>query len=159
MELDVSVQMEFGEIYSEEIWNEQNFLFELPGKWDYSKLALDENDKLCGFWIASISSHPIVGVYTHRVAVKKEYRGCGIAKQMFLDLFSNAKQNGFNRMTLSVSILNDHAIAFYESLGFIKLSNNELMEFIEHKGLKASMINDYVQEKNGHKKFIYALSI
>lgn len=153
------MQKELREIYSEEVWNENNFLYELPGKWDYSRLALTLDNKLCGFWISSINSSPYVGIYTHRVAVKKEYRGYGIAKRMFLDILSNVKQSKFNRMTLSVSVLNDYAISFYKSIGFVKLSGYELIKFVKHKGLYVDIINDFIQEENGHKKFIYALSV
>ena len=159
VELDALVIEELGDIYSEERWSEKHFLFDLPGKWDYSRLALDEKKELCGFWIASANPHPLVEVYTHRVAVKKESRGNGIARRMFWDVSDNARQNGFKRMTLSVSVLNVHAIAFYEALGFKKLFGEELMEFVRHKGLKAKVVDDYLQEKTGHRKLIYALSI
>lgn len=153
------MQKELGEVYSEEIWNGNNFLYELPGKWDYSRLALTADDKICGFWIASVNSNSSVGVYTHRVAVKKEHRRYGIAKQMFLDIFNDVKQNKFKRMTLSVSVLNNHAISFYKSVGFFQLSGDELAEFVKYKGLIVDIMNDYIQEKNGHKKFVYALSV
>lgn len=159
VELDALVLEELGEVYSEEQWGEKNFLFDLSGKWDYSRLALDEKNEPCGFWIASANPHPLVGVYTHRVAVKKESRRRGIAGQMFLDVFNNARQNGFKRMTLSVSVLNVHAIAFYETLGFKKLFGEELMEFVRHKELKAKVVDDYLQEETGHRKLIYALSM
>ena len=159
IELENLVLEEFGDVYSEERWSEENFLFDLPGKWDYSRLALDEEGKCQGFWIASAGPHQSVGVYSHRVAVKKGLRRSRIAQRMFLDISDDARRNGFRRMTLSVCALNIYSIAFYEALGFTRLMGEGLMNFAEHKGLKAKVVNDYLQEKSGHRKLVYALSL
>lgn len=53
------------------------------------------------------------------VAVTKEYRGQGIAKNILNFMFEKARGEGITEYTLEVRIGNKNAIRLYETLGFI----------------------------------------
>ena len=54
----------------------------------------------------------------YNVAVKKEYRGRYIGKEMMRELLYLSKQRGITSFTLEVRAGNEPAISLYRSLGF-----------------------------------------
>ena len=57
--------------------------------------------------------------------VKPEFRGKGIAKMLFEELFLRLKSLGHKKCILSVNCINDHAICLYEKIGFVKTGEGE----------------------------------
>lgn len=55
------------------------------------------------------------------IAVKEEYRRCGIAEKMFVFLLGYAKENDIELITLEVRKENTPAVSFYEKIGFEKV--------------------------------------
>lgn len=58
--------------------------------------------------------------YIGRVCVLKEFRGQGMGKIVMEGLIEEAKMRGMNKVTLSSQMT---AAPFYESLGFVKISD------------------------------------
>jgi ribosomal protein S18 acetylase RimI-like enzyme len=74
VELDALMLSTLGRDYSETGWTEENFRYDLPFKWELSRLAVN-GERMAGFWIASAS---VPGnCHTHRVAVHPAYQGQG----------------------------------------------------------------------------------
>lgn len=59
-----------------------------------------------------------------RMAVRKDYRGKGVGDALLQKVMDHAKAKGFTRTHISAQ---DHAIPFYEKLGF-KVSSDAYME-------------------------------
>ena len=57
-----------------------------------------------------------------RVAVKKQYRRKGVARQMINFLVDYLKERGYQKLYLEVKSTNAEAIALYENLGFVKFN-------------------------------------
>lgn len=68
----------------------------------------------CGLW-------GIVGEgQINNVAIRKEYRGHGIAYEMLKQLLEKAREMGLEEFTLEVRESNQSAICLYQKLGFQK---------------------------------------
>lgn len=62
-----------------------------------------------------------------QIAIRKEYRRQGIAKQLMIDIINNAVKTGNKEIILQVRATNAPAIKLYETLGFNK--NRTLTKF------------------------------
>ncbi|MGD1822474.1 MAG: GNAT family N-acetyltransferase [Pleomorphochaeta sp.] len=98
----------------EEYWNEDNFLFLLPKKFEWSVCAII-NDQVVGFIISSKKDDSICHI--HKVAVASKFRGRGIATcliQYIIDLAHREVKN------LSLFVEDENVIAkkMYYKLGF-----------------------------------------
>lgn len=112
--LDADLQAEFGDVYSDESWAEQEFLAERPAKWLLSQLAL-RGEELCGFWIASaVGGH----AHTHRVGVSAPWRRRGVMSALAEEVHRAARSAGALRMTLYLNPENQVARAAYSRLGY-----------------------------------------
>ncbi len=92
-----------------EYWNESNFYYELPLKFNLS-LSVIQKEKLIGYIIASKKDD---SAYIHKFMVDKNYRGNnigGIIQKAFED---NVLKVGLKSIRLSVLKNNDRAIKFY----------------------------------------------
>jgi ribosomal-protein-alanine N-acetyltransferase len=99
----------------EEAWGSPEFLLELPGKWELSRLLLDGSGRVAGFAIASIKSP---GIHIHRLVVSSELRGGGLGYAFLKSIAADAAARGVPSLTLKVGLSNDGARRFYEKLGF-----------------------------------------
>jgi len=90
-------------------WTEENFLRELPGKWNLS-LSI-----WCQVPIAyCIMSLQEKAIHIHQFMVDKDYRQLGIGSKLMVA----AKGVAAGRLTLKVSPENSRAIQFYMIHGF-----------------------------------------
>lgn len=60
-------------------------------------------------------------VYIDSIAVKDEFRGQGIAKQLIQAVIADSKKKGFEKINLDVDTKKTELIHFYEKQGFIKM--------------------------------------
>jgi ribosomal protein S18 acetylase RimI-like enzyme len=92
-------------------WTAENFLTELPGKWDLSFALWDKAP------IAyAILSRPEPGrVHLHHFMVTEALRNQGLGGEMLKEV---VKRAGQLRLTLKVDQANDGAQRFYEQHGF-----------------------------------------
>ena len=97
------------------LWQEENFLHELPKKWDYSFAVYDE-DKLAGFCIAS--NKIADAYYIHLIFISAEARRKSLGKQMLEHAKAIAKKNGVKRIELRCPESNIVALGFYQQAGF-----------------------------------------
>ena len=100
-----------------ERWGKDQFRLDMPGKWDYSRVALDDHGKALGFAVASLKPQ---GIHIHRIAVSESCQGQGIGKHLLGAVAAVAHGHGVTAMTLKVAKQNVHAVRFYLGLGFVE---------------------------------------
>lgn len=102
-------------------WGIDNFLADFNRKWEYSFIAL-ENEEIVGFLICSDKGEK--NIHIHRIAVLPDYQrkktGAMLIKQLIIDCYKSDIRN----ITLKVSISNLDAQRFYEKNGFEKITLN-----------------------------------
>lgn len=113
-------------------WTLENYLYELPGKWQYSLAAVNEHDEVIGFIIASDKA---AAIHIHKYAVHPQYRSKGIGLWMLQKLEKGVKATGYKIISLYVDASNAGAIRFYEKQGFELQEKVETMLFFK-KNLK-----------------------
>ena len=64
-----------------------------------------------------------------RLAVRKEYRGKGIGKDMFTFVLNHANEMGYNKIKIHAQV---YLLRFYEDFGFVKQGEKFLDANIEH---------------------------
>lgn len=94
-----------------EYWQQENFERELPGKYELSLYAI-QNNQLIGFIIASQKTE---GPYIHKFMVHPDFRSKKIGHQLFTRFQETTKQS----VSLAVSTTNDRAVKFYMNNGFM----------------------------------------
>ena len=97
------------------IWKEENFLMDLPGKWDYSLVARNKG-KIVGFSINSLKKNNVV--YVHFIFVVELYKKKRIGTNLVKSLIAKARRNGINSVRLRCPTENKPAVNFYKSNGF-----------------------------------------
>lgn len=100
-----------------EDWEERHFRFEANGKWEFSRLLVDQLGRPAGFAIASIKP---AGIHLHRLVIKRDLRGKGLGARLVRELGVSARNRAVNQITLKVSYRNSRATAFYRRLGFME---------------------------------------
>lgn len=96
----------------DEYWSENNFLTDLPGKWNYSLVVTDENDIIQGFAIASEKTQSI---HIHKFVVDAPFQQAGLGQSMLNRILEQAAKP----ITLKVRTDNSQAISFYKKNGFV----------------------------------------
>lgn len=76
-------------------------------------------------WFQSRFSH---FVYVDRVTVAPEARGRGLARSLYLKLFSEAAQSGHDRIVCEINVTppNPESDAFHAALGFIEIGSGSI---------------------------------
>ena len=77
-------------------------------------------DKLIGLAAVYYNDQDSKTGYLTNLSLLKDYHGKGIASKLMHEAIKCGKENGFINLDLKVKISNDHAVAFYEKLGFIQ---------------------------------------
>ncbi|MBU0516483.1 MAG: GNAT family N-acetyltransferase [Proteobacteria bacterium] len=142
--LDAAWRAEMGDAFSHQDWTEDHFRLDLPGKQKLSRLALDENGRLVGFWSASIRRRT---AHTHRVAVDPSWRRSGLGRLMFESFREAALSAGCEDMTISLTFANDAARRFYEALGYRLMFGVDLEKFVAATGRPGRVEHDRVLEE------------
>lgn len=145
VELDEYYAREMGNAYSHQGWDVEHFEKRLQGKEEYSRLAIDSDRKVAGFWIVSLSDEK--SLHTHRIAVSTEYQGRGLAKRMFDEIAEKARRDGIGEMTISVAVSNTRGIMFYKKLGFKCLEGESLLSFMHKKSRPGKSLGDCIEEE------------
>jgi ribosomal-protein-alanine N-acetyltransferase len=97
-------------------WAFDNFLMDLPHKWEFS-LAVLENERIIGFLICSVKES---NIHVHRIAVSPEHHGNKTGCALMNHLLADCYKSGIKGVTLKVQNFNIKAQKFYEKLGFKK---------------------------------------
>ncbi len=96
-------------------WTENNFLYELPLKWELS-FALYEGDSLRGFCIAS--NKIADAYYIHLLFISDKARGHSLGKKCLDYAMELSKKHGYKRIELRCPLSNVRALEFYIKNGF-----------------------------------------
>lgn len=97
-------------------WTKDNFLYELPKKWQFS-FAAYEGTRLTGFCFAS---NKITGVYyIHLLFIASSERGKSFGGKMIEHAKKIALDNNIHSIELRCPETNQTALAFYKKQGFI----------------------------------------
>ena len=80
-----------------------------------SQVALDEKGNLCGILLAS-KIGPETGMVP-QISVRRKYQGKGVGKSLLSNYFQRARENGLQRVVLSVTASNP-AYRLYSRMGF-----------------------------------------
>ena len=95
-------------------WEVENYLKELPGKWNYS-LAATIEQTICGF---SVNSDKSGLLYVHFFYVFKNYRKIGIGKYLLIACENICREENIRAIQLKCHKNNSNAKRFYERNGF-----------------------------------------
>lgn len=118
-----------------EPWGQEQWLMDLPGKWELSWLLLYE-ERPVGFLIASRKGDAL---HFHRLAVAADERCRGWANLLIAAAAQRALEQGCPVITLKVHHTNAGVIAFYVRLGFAVLGRQR--ESLEMMGsISAALI-------------------
>jgi ribosomal protein S18 acetylase RimI-like enzyme len=98
-------------------WGEEQFLSDLPGKWDLSLSVWD--DKPIAYTI--LSKKWSDRIHIHQFMVKAEYRSSGIGSLMLDGIL---KKYLGEDVSLKVNKDNEKAIKFYERHGFVLVGDS-----------------------------------
>ena len=115
--VEILQNSDLGKVYFSDYEKAKNMLTYAVEQKD-AYVALDENEKCLGFVYymqkGVFGSYP----YLHIVAVKEEYRGCGIGKQLMKYFEENASDYPSTKLFLTVDDFNPRAKKLYEKLGY-----------------------------------------
>jgi len=95
-------------------WSEENFMVEIPGKWELSYLVISRN-KVIAFVISSIKEEPY---HVHRLGVDPFFQRQGLGSGLLDLIYNQAMKNSIHAITLKVAKTNDNALKFYKLKGF-----------------------------------------
>ncbi len=96
-------------------WAEENFLRELPLKWQAS-FAIYDAGEIIGFCVASMK--PDSNYYVHLLFVEEYSRNKGVGKKLMDECVRRAKTLGLSTITLRCPLKNQRAHSFYLKQGF-----------------------------------------
>ncbi len=115
-------------------WEREEFMLDLPEKWQHSLIATDENSCIVGFLIASRHDEAI---HIHRMAISSEFQGKRVGTTLIRHLCEKASSNGVATITVKVNKDNLLAIRFYQNFGFCRngerRAGNETLYVYESK--------------------------
>jgi ribosomal protein S18 acetylase RimI-like enzyme len=130
--LEALFYRQFGLDYSHEVWTEKHFLYSLPGKWELSKVAIDEAANLVGFAIASHDGKE--ELRGHRGGVHPDWRPFGVWRALLDAIWTHGQRLGLKDVYFTVRVDNRQARLAYVFQGYRGLSNTELEEFRKRRG-------------------------
>lgn len=120
----------------EEPWKKENFLLDLPLKWELS-FAAENGDSIIGYLIGSEYTPKVSRV--HKIVVDYLYRGHGIGKQLMEQYFGACLEKDIKYSQLKVFPENKPANEFYIKLGYQKTGEEKgvdnLLRYVYEKKL------------------------
>ena len=117
-----------GDIYGDDYWTLENFLYALPAKQQLSRICVSDK-RIIGFSIVYLYSTD--WAHISRVGIDLKCQGLGYGKRMLLlqtDLLNDLK---IRMCTIDVKSMNIKAIHLYNNLGFSKFSGEYLQKYVQ----------------------------
>lgn len=142
--------------FTTDVWTAENFLYDLPCKWRFSKLGCHEN-RVAGYWLVSCKRRD--HLQAHRVVTAPAYQAMGVGKRLFNAVLSECVNGGIDRILVETGTRNEHAIQFYEALKFDRLGSPELRRYLAGKQRSAYVRDGYLEERDGSRYFVYCFSV
>jgi ribosomal protein S18 acetylase RimI-like enzyme len=103
-------------------WGPANVMMDLPRKWEFSLLLLDNTTPM-GFLIASVCKSDVV--YVHHMAVLREFRGLLGGRRLMKRLIQLSNEKGMSAIALETPPGTEAAQKIHVSLGF-QVINDEV---------------------------------
>jgi len=118
------------EAFGEKAWGRENFCRVFPCKFQLSRVAL-RNQVPIGYLIGS--RYERKWGHIHRLVVSSPFQRKGIAAKLVRRFEEACLARRIAMLTLESHISGDAANAFYEHIGFARLSEGELVSYLERK--------------------------
>ncbi len=99
-------------------WSEESFKAELGKATSHLFVALDNSEVVGYAVLETVLDEGSLLI----IAVDEKYRRKGVAKMLYSQLETIAKEKELSFITLEVRVSNEGAINFYDSLGFEKIA-------------------------------------
>lgn len=139
-------------VYADEVWTEKHFLSPRPGKWELSKAVFAADDKLLGFWIASVQDEE--DLHTHRLGIHPDWRGVGILRALFAAVYTDGKRLGLKYISAITNVANLNSWSSSLTLGYRILSGAELEAFKVRRGRDRDRIEgNQLVSPEGHRYY------
>jgi ribosomal protein S18 acetylase RimI-like enzyme len=97
-----------------ERWGPEQWLLDLPEKWELSWVLLRAHEPIC----LLIASRKESALHIHRLVTAVNERDSGFGSQLLQTAARRARAKGCTSITLKVNLANEGAIRFYQRLGF-----------------------------------------
>ncbi len=148
----------FPQVNDKNIWKPENYLIDLPAKWDLSMVALDDKtEDILGY--AILSASPDTGiVHLHKLIVISNHQSQGIGSTLCDAYEKKARESDYKIITLCVLDSTPDSIEFYQKTGYRAMDLSELKDHLalinkdRITGLEAG--NAYY-EANGDRFYMY----
>ena len=114
LEINLPAVLRLDQYIPGERWNESNFLMDLPGKWDASRIVFRAGEVI-GFQICTVQPESL---HIHRKVIDPNYRGYGIGSKLTSDAIRYASELNKKMITAKISPENKIMIAVAEHLGY-----------------------------------------
>jgi len=159
------------DIYAPYILNTSlTFETEVPSQADFAKriqsyldnwpwLVCELDGKIAGYAYASRYRERTAYQWSVEcsVYIQDEYRGSGIASQLYIALFAFLKYQGYNNVYAVINLPNERSVAFHEKMGFTYFATYENVGYKLGKwknvGWWQKKLNEYVNEPLAPLKF------
>lgn len=105
-----------------EYWDKNNFLVDLPRKWDFSIYIKNLRQEIIGYIIASEKGN---GVHIHKFMIEKNFRNQNLGQKLLKFLINLSKKSNKNFITLKVDKENLKALMFYKRENFKVISESD----------------------------------
>ena len=158
LSLENTVWRESGELYASRPWEVENFALPLPGKEEFSLIAVNEAlEEVVGFLVA----HSRYGnVHMSRFAVGENGRATAVLMAMYGALFRRMRKAGIRVVTGQVRVQNERTVSVYEGMRFRRLRGFELRNYIASHGLSPVDISeDRFTSSDDFAYFAYSLGL
>jgi len=96
-------------------WILDNYLLDLPFKWEFSFIVYNNKGVIIGFVVSSLRNKCL---HINRIVISKFYQNKGIGADLLNTLIDIAKKQSINNITLKVHVDNLKAINWYKKYKF-----------------------------------------
>jgi|GEM_PF-1729052 len=127
-------------------WNSENIYYDLPGKWQYSSMAMMDSD-LVGYLIVSRWGNNLHG---HRMGMTIDLAGMTkvrIAQALYKESSRAGRREGLEYFSAIVPTDNAATQRYYLKEGFEQLDGSNLSWFIEGKGFDGHIEGDILKDR------------
>ena len=122
------------EAFGGNAWTAQNFELQIPGKFVLSRIAIEMSGPV-GYLIGSRYARGTAHI--HRVAVLVSLRRTGVGAKLLGSFETACLGIAVTDVTLESLTGRDAANLFYESMGYSRISGQELVRYLREKGKTA----------------------
>lgn len=143
--LDKKILAIHGDTFSEEVWEVDNFLYDLPGKFDNSFVLLNDEKEPVAYAINSIKND--VYFYTHRF-VNTVHGGSKIIMDEILQLGEVFLLQVSNKNLKAISFYKKYGYQIVDDYGFIKELYPDSHEYFENHKNSSTIQKKYLMKLN-----------